>query len=100
MPDANVAITRDRLIADLKVVVVDLEALLKELAGELGEKGKQLRARLATALESAKVSCAQLQDKAEAGAEAADKLVHEHPYTSIGIAFSAGMLLGVLVARK
>ena len=100
MPDTNVAVTKDRLIADLKTVVVDLEALLKELAGELGEKSKHLRARLSAALESAKASCAQLQQKAEAGAEAADKLVHEHPYTSIGVAFGAGVLIGVLVARK
>ena len=99
MPDTNVAITRDRLIADLKTVVSDLEALLKELAGELGEKGKQLARRLATALESAKANCAQLQEKAEAGAHAADKLVHEHPYTP-RVAFGVGMLIGVLVRSQ
>ena len=93
-------VTKDRLMHDLKSVVTDSEALLKEVAGELSEKGKQARARLSAALESAKATCAELQDKAQAGADATDKLVREHPYTSIGIAFGVGVLVGVLVARK
>ena len=87
-------------MGDLKAVMGDSQELVKELAGELSEKGKQARARLMATLESARETCGDLQDKAKAGAEKADVLVREHPYSSIGIAFAIGLLLGVVVSRK
>ena len=45
-----------RLAGDLKLVVRDAEDLLKATAGEAGEKVKEVRSRLATALESAKAT--------------------------------------------
>lgn len=99
MESTHIQVTRDRLVSDLRNVVADSEALLKEVAGELTEKGKQARERLVAALESAKTTCAQLQDKAQAGMEATDLMVREHPYTSVGVAFAVGVLVGVLVAR-
>ena len=35
MTNRNLAVTKDRLVTDLKNVVTDSEMLLKELAGEL-----------------------------------------------------------------
>ena len=52
------------------------------------------------ALESAKATCQKLEEKAAAGARATDKIIREHPYQSIGIAFGLGLLIGVLVNRK
>src|SRR5436309_6734845 len=94
------AVTRQKLVADLKVVVRDAEALIKATAGELGEKAKEARARLMDALETAKMTCHRLEEKAVAGAKATDKIIREHPYQSIGIAFGLGLLIGVLVNRK
>ena len=34
------------------------------------------------------------------GAKATDKVIREHPYQSIGVAFGIGVLIGVLVTRK
>ncbi len=93
-------VTRQKLVADFKVVLRDAEALIKATAGELGEKSKEARARLMDALEVAKVTCHKLEEKAVAGAKATDKIIREHPYQSIGLAFGLGLLIGVLVNRK
>ena len=90
----------ERLASDLKAVVRDAEELLKATAGQAGEKISEVRARLATALESAKATCHRVEEKTIAAAKATDQTIREHPYQSIGIAFGVGLLLGVLVARK
>jgi ElaB/YqjD/DUF883 family membrane-anchored ribosome-binding protein len=90
----------ERLVSDLKAVVRDAEELLKATAGQAGEKISEVRARLATALESAKATCHRVEEKTIAAAKATDQTIREHPYQSIGIAFGVGLLLGVLVARK
>jgi ElaB/YqjD/DUF883 family membrane-anchored ribosome-binding protein len=100
MANRQIAVSTDRLVRDLKAVVHDSEDLLKELAGELGDKGKAARERLMATLQSAKANYGEFQDRAKAGVETADAMVHEHPYTAIGIAFGVGLLAGVLVARK
>lgn len=93
--DAN-----QRLATDLKVVMRDAEDLLKATAGEAGEKVKEVRGRLSSALESAKATCENLQDKTVQAAKATDYAIREHPYESIGIAFGVGLLIGVLVGRR
>src|SRR5437870_4691472 len=93
-------VTKEKLINDIKVVVRDAEALLRATAGDLSEKTKEARARLMSALESAKDSCHKLEEKALAGARATDKIIREYPYQSIGIAFKIELLIGVLVNRK
>ena len=80
--------------------VRDAEALIKATASELGEKAKEARARLIEALDAAKVTCHKLEEKAIAGAKATDRIIREHPYQSLGLAFGLGLLIGVLVNRK
>ncbi len=89
-----------RVKQDLRVLVHDAEDLLKATAGDLSEKAKAARSRLATALESAKVTCQRLEEKTAAAARATDRVVRAHPYQSIGIAFGVGLLLGVLIMRS
>jgi ElaB/YqjD/DUF883 family membrane-anchored ribosome-binding protein len=89
-----------KLVSDFKIVLNDAEAMLKATAGELGDKAREARARLASSLQSARAGMHRLEEKALAGAKATDKLIREHPYQSIGVSFAAGLLLGVLVSRK
>lgn len=91
---------RDKIVADLKNLVADAEELLKVTAGDLSEKAREARSRLNVALEKAKSSAQQWEERASAGAKATDKLIREHPYQSLGIAFGIGVLLGVLVNRR
>ncbi len=98
--DGRVRLPREKVKEDLRVLVHDAEDLLKATAGDLSEKAKAARSRLATALESAKVTCTRLEEKTVAAAKATDRVVREHPYQSLGVAFGVGVLLGVLLARR
>jgi ElaB/YqjD/DUF883 family membrane-anchored ribosome-binding protein len=93
-------VTLGKLFQDFKVVINDAEGLLKASAGDLGEKAREARARLAASLEGAKVSFHKVEEKAVAGAKVTDQVIREHPYQSIGVAFGVGLLIGVLVTRR
>ena len=101
---AQSMMARERVLRDLKTLARDSEALLKASAGDLSEKARGARARLADALERAKATCAELQEQtiasAKAAAKGADVVIRDHPYQSISIAFGVGLLVGVLVTRK
>jgi ElaB/YqjD/DUF883 family membrane-anchored ribosome-binding protein len=92
--------TMGKLVQDFKTVVRDAESLLKASAGELGDKAREARTRLAASLEDAKASFHKVEEKAIAGAKATDKIIREHPYQSLGVAFGVGLLIGVLVTRR
>jgi ElaB/YqjD/DUF883 family membrane-anchored ribosome-binding protein len=89
-----------KLLHDLLQVVHDGEEVLRAGAGELGEKGAAARVKLSAAIASAKETARKLQEKAVVGAKATDKVIREHPYQSIGIAFCVGLLVGVMINRK
>ncbi len=93
-------VSTEKLVTDLKAVAHDAEDLIKASAGEVSEKARDARHRLMAALERAKEGCVRLEEKAVAGAKATDKVVREHPYQSIGVAFGIGVLIGVLVTRR
>ena len=93
-------INTDRLVSDLKTVTKDAEELLKTVSGEEGNGSHDIRMRLSSAIESAKATYHRLEEKAVAGAKATDKVIREHPYESLGVAFGLGLLVGVLVTRK
>ena len=98
------SLARERVVADLKSLVRDSEDLLKATAGDVSEKAKEARARVAAALERARVTCENVQEQtlatAKAAAQQADTVIRAHPYESIGVAFGIGLLIGVLVTRK
>jgi ElaB/YqjD/DUF883 family membrane-anchored ribosome-binding protein len=96
----NIIGRRERVTDDLRSLISDSEQLLREVAGELTDRGKQARARLTSTLESAKATCRDLQDKAVARVESADEYAHEHPYKLVGLAFGVGVLLGVLAGSR
>jgi ElaB/YqjD/DUF883 family membrane-anchored ribosome-binding protein len=98
------AAQRDKLMADLRVVVADAEQLLRLTADQIGEGTAGLRERLQERLSSAKSSLLDLQvsatEKAKAAGHAADDYVHENPWTAVAIGAGVGMLVGLLMGRR
>ncbi len=90
----------ERLLRDLKAVVQDGEELLKAGAQTLSESGAAARERLAAALEVARQTQKRLEEGAARGARATDRAVREYPYQALGMAFGAGMLIGILLNRR
>lgn len=104
MENAQGALARERVVADLKTLVKDSEELLKATVGDVNEKTKETRARLSAAIERAKATCEDVRERTTAvalgAAKRGDTVIRSHPYESIGVAFGVGLLIGVLVTRK
>jgi len=98
------AVSKDKLIADFKVVVADAEELLRATAHEAGDKAADLRARLQSRLAKAKDQLADAEaviiDKAKQAGRAADDYVHDNPWRSVGIAAGVGLIIGLLIGRR
>jgi len=102
--NAQVDVTTDQLVADLKTVVEDAEALLKATSTLTGEKIQEVRARAEESLRQAKVRLTEVEEeamrRAKEIADAADEYVRENPWQSVGIAAGIGLVLGLLIARR
>ncbi len=98
------AVSKDKLIADLKVVIADAEELLRATASQAGDKAADLRARLQTRLSQLKDQLANAEtvliDKAKLAGRAADDYVHDNPWRSVGIAAGVGLIIGLLIGRR
>ena len=102
--DARVVDSKEKLVADFRVVLSDAEELLKATASQSGEKVAGLRAKLEENMRSAKTRLYDAQEavvgKAKAAAGDTDSYVHEHPWQTIGVAAAAGALIGLLINRR
>ena len=96
-------VSSDKLIADLRILVIDVEQLLKLTASQTGERVAQVRAKAEESLQVAKVRIAELQAKAVAKARAAgqatDVYVRANPWEAVAIGAFAGLVLGLLLSR-
>ena len=104
-PDAaNAEVTTDQLLADLKTVMNDAEALLRATSSQTGEKIQEVRARAEESLRQAKQRLSSIEDealrRAREVADATDEYVRENPWQSVGIAAGVGLLVGLLLARR
>ncbi|MFO1363039.1 MAG: DUF883 family protein [Burkholderiales bacterium] len=97
-------VTKDKLVADMKIVIADAEDLLKATANAAGDKVSAARARMEDSLRSARIKLAEAQevvvDKAKAAARATDDYVHANPWRAVSIAAGAGLVLGLLISRR
>lgn len=86
-----------KLMADVKAVVADIEAITK--AGG-ADAAAQVSSKLALLKEKVVVAERAMVEKAKASAKAVDGYVHENPWKSIGIAAGVGVLIGLLLNRN
>lgn len=103
MSEATVA-ARQQLLSDLKAVIADSEELLRATAGAAGERTAAVRARVEESLRAARTKLESIDDEVlgrmKDAARTTDEYVHEHPWGAVGVAAAAGLLLGVLIARR
>jgi ElaB/YqjD/DUF883 family membrane-anchored ribosome-binding protein len=97
-------VTSKKLMEDLRAVVADAEELLKATAGETGERIKAARVKAEESLKTARARIAAqeavLLEKTKAVAGAAEAYVRANPWKGVGIAAVAGLILGILAARR
>lgn len=97
-------VSKEQLITDFKMVVADVEALLKATAAHGGEELADVRAKAEESIKAMKHRIAEEQAalvaKTREAAKATDVYVHEHPWPAIGIAAGFGLVIGMLSSRR
>lgn len=98
------AVTKDKLVQDLRIVISDAEDLLRATAGQAGEKAAAAREKIQDSLHRAKVKLAEAEDimidKTREAARATDEYVHDNPWRAVGIAVGVGLFIGLLIGRR
>ena len=101
---SHTQVHKERLVADLKAVVLEAEELLKATAGNAGDGAAEMRSRIRASLERAKSNLLDIEEaaveRARAAGRATDNYVHENPWQSMGAAAAVGLLVGMLIARR
>jgi ElaB/YqjD/DUF883 family membrane-anchored ribosome-binding protein len=96
--------SKDKLVADLKVLIGDTEELLRATAGQAGEKIATARERIQASLAVYKDKLVDaeeaMMERTKEAARATDEYVHDHPWQAVGVAGAVGFLLGMLIARR
>ena len=97
--NVNAAVTRDKLVEDVKVLSKDVQELLKATASVVGEKAAEARVKVE---ESLKIAQDKLNDahghvraKGQEAFSVTDRYVRDNPWNAVGIAAGIGFLLGI-----
>lgn len=98
------AVTREKLVADMRTVLADTEQLLKAVVGQSGEKLAALQPRIEENLRNAKARLAEFEqtarEKARAAVDSTDDYAHEHPWKIAGFSALLGLAVGLLIGRR
>jgi len=76
----------ERLVDDLMLVVQGADEFADATCALSGPKKEEIRTRL----QQLKEHCLELKQRAIATAQATDKALRHHPYSSVGLAFTLG----------
>ena len=89
---------------DMRNVVTEVEDLLTTVGKEGGARAREVQERVMTALDAAKQRLntieGQVRTSARQAADVTDEYVHERPWQAIAASAIAGLLVGLLIARR
>jgi ElaB/YqjD/DUF883 family membrane-anchored ribosome-binding protein len=95
--------SKEKLLADLKLVVLDVEVLIKEVAAASNERFATLRTGFESKLVEAKGRLLQVKsaagDKSRHAAEVANAIVTENPWRAAGVCVVVGTIVGFCLGR-
>ncbi len=102
--DNQTDMTREQLKADLKRLADTLEELVQHSGTASKAELDSLKARAEASISDARnrleSSGEQMLNKTKDAAQCCDKLVRDNPWAGIGIGAAAGVVLGILLARR
>ena len=95
---------RDQLMSDLKSVIQDAESWLRNGSQMTGEELAVARAKFERTLSGAKADLIRFEEtvvqRTKEAAKATDEFVTENPWKAVGVGAAAGILIGMLIARR
>lgn len=86
-----------KVLQDVRVLMQDVESLVKEASLRFSAKSRD---ELDVALVKMNEARRRLEVQAKKTVEHTAVVVRKHPYESLGVAFGAGVILGLLLGRK
>ena len=96
--------SKDKLLADLKMLLADAEELIKEATASSAEGFATLRTRFERRLCEARAKIDRTRtavgDKTRHATDATHAYVKENPWKSAGVSAVAGVILGFLLGRR
>lgn len=96
--------SKEKLAADFRMVMDDIDALMKATTDRAEGDIQTLRSRIRDRLDSAKDRAASVQEeavvRAKEAARVTDDFVHDHPWEIVGAAAALGLAIGVLIGRR
>ena len=102
--DIKNSIQMEKLMEELRLMVADAEELLLSTANQTGEGASAARARIQKSLHVVKerlvAAETALIERTREVAKVTDQYVHDNPWKAIGISACAGVIVGMLVARR
>ena len=96
-------VTREKLSADFKAVIGDVDELVKATSRETGEKIADLRQRWGKKLEDGRKALSEqgpLRARAEEARASAEAYLREKRWAPLAIAAGIGLVLGFLLCRR
>ncbi len=97
-------VNRQKLFADARVVLDDVDALLRQAASASGKQAEELREQAAEALHRAKLRMNEAQEtlseQTRKTLRETDDWVHANPWQAVGIAAGVAFVLGLLISRR
>ena len=89
---------------DLRLVMSDAVELLRATVNQAGEGAAAARARIQDSLQTVKARMATAEDAAiertHQAVKEAEQYVHDNPWQAIGISACAGLIVGMLIAKR
>jgi ElaB/YqjD/DUF883 family membrane-anchored ribosome-binding protein len=100
MLESNIKTVRN----DMRTLIKDAQDLFREATSSTGGRAEELREKglilLDTAMEKAQEVQAAALEASKEVAQTADEFVHQNPWKAVAISSAAGLLVGMLLARK
>ena len=99
MSNHNSHVTREKVYEDVKVLVKDVQELLKATTSVVGDKATEARSRVQDSLKVAQDKLGEHYETVRAKGQEAfnvtDGYVRDNPWNAVGIAAGIGFILGI-----
>jgi len=94
----------EKFVDELRMMASDAEELLLATASQTGEAAATARARIQKSLLVIKENLIAAEtaviDRTRQAAKVTDQYIHKNPWKVIGISAGAGVIIGMLIARR
>jgi ElaB/YqjD/DUF883 family membrane-anchored ribosome-binding protein len=101
---ANFDSNRDKLIADLRLIVADADILIREAAGASSEEFSALKTRLEAKLADIRDKLSRVRafagNRAQQASAAAQAYARAKPWQAAGVLVATGAVVGFLLSRQ